>query len=92
MGTNLKDISRVELIGMCVEIAEAKNQSLNGLKGKIINETKNMMEIELENGETKKIIKNQVTLKTKIKGKTVIIKGEVFQGRPEERLKKNIKI
>ncbi len=87
-----KDVPRVEFIGLRVEIIEAKNPSLVGLKGKIIDETKNTITIETKDKETKKIIKNQVTFKTKIKEKTFIIKGEVLQGRPEDRLKKKIRI
>ena len=44
------------------------------------------------NNETKKLVKKQVTIKVKIEDKEIIIKGEILQGRPEERLKKKIRI
>jgi len=78
-----KNLARHELIGLAIEIVEAKNASLNGLKGKIIDETKNMFVIKTKNA-TKNIIKNQV--KMKING--IIINGEELVGRSEERIKK----
>ena len=87
-----KDIPRIEFIGKKVEIMGAKNKSLIGLKGKIVDESKNMFTLETEKGLSKRLVKKQVTLKTKVNRKTFIIEGEILQGRPEERLKKRIKI
>ena len=86
-----RDIPRIELIGKILEVIDANNPSLIGIKGKVIDETKNMLTVETNN-ETKKLVKKQVTIKTNIEGKTIIIKGEVLQGRPEERLKKKVRI
>ena len=78
-----KNLARHELIGLAIEIVEAKNASLNGLHGRIIDETTNMFVIKKKNA-TKNIIKNQV--KMKING--IIINGEELVGRSEERIKK----
>ncbi len=78
-----KNLARHELIGLAIEIVEAKNASLNGLHGRIIDETRNMFVIKTKNA-TKNIIKNQV--KMKING--IIINGEELVGRSEERIKK----
>lgn len=86
-----RDIPRIEFIGKELEVIKADNPSLIGIKGKVIDETKNMLIIETNN-ETKKLVKKQVTIKVKIKEKEIIIKGEILQGRPEERLKKKIRI
>ena len=86
-----RDIPRIEFIGKELEVIEADNPSLVGIKGKVIDETKNMLIIE-QNNETKKLVKKQVTIKAKIEDKEIIIKGEILQGRPEERLKKKIRI
>lgn len=86
-----RDIPRLEFIGKELEVIEADNPSLVGIKGKVIDETKNMLIIE-KNNETKKLVKKQVTIKIKIEEKEIIIKGETLQGRPEERLKKKIRI
>jgi ribonuclease P protein subunit POP4 len=90
--TKTKDIPRLEFIGLNIEIIDSKNPTLKGLKGKIVDETKNIFIIENEDGEQKKIIKNQVEFRTIYKEKAYIIKGEILKGRPEERLKKKIKI
>ncbi|MEK6934486.1 MAG: ribonuclease P protein subunit [Nanoarchaeota archaeon] len=76
-------ITRHELIGLKVEITNSANSSLKGIKGKIIDETKNTITIETKNNH-KKIIKSQV--KMKINNKE--IDGTDLVGRPEERIKK----
>ena len=75
-----KDMKKREIIGSQIEIIDADNKSLKGTKGKVINETKNML--ILDNG--KKLIKTQV--KIKIKG--IILDGKKLASRPEDRIKK----
>jgi len=86
-----KDVPKSEFIGLIVEIVESKNPSLTGIKGKIVNETKNTFDIETKN-TTKRVIKDQITFTTKIKGKKVKIKGEILKARPEDRIKKRHRI
>lgn len=81
------DIARSELIGLDVEIVDAENKSLIGLKGRIVDETKNTLTLETRK-ETKKIVKSQVMLKMKMNDKTFQIDGKILVGRPEDRLKK----
>ncbi|MFH1209571.1 MAG: ribonuclease P protein subunit [archaeon] len=50
------------LIGSYIEIIESKNKSLIGLKGKVIDQTKNTITIDCKN-KTKKIILSQVKIK-----------------------------
>jgi ribonuclease P protein subunit POP4 len=45
---NIKDIVKIELIGLNVKIIDAKNKSLIGITGKIIDETKNLLFIETQ--------------------------------------------
>lgn len=71
-----------ELIGSQVEIIGSKNKTLVGIKGKIIDETKNT--ITIQNTKMKKIIKNHIILKINNK----IIEGKDIVGSPENRLKK----
>jgi len=82
-----QDIVRHELIGLNIEIMEAKNPSLAGLKGKIIDETKNTITIQHKN-TTKKLIKNQIKMKIEIHNKTIMVNGEDLVGRPADRIKK----
>lgn len=83
---NAKDIIRHELIGLEAEIVKAKNLSLIGIKGKIIDETRNT--ITIKNKKMKKILKEQAIFNLKIENKIVQINGKLLVGRPEDRLKK----
>lgn len=79
-----KNIVSMNLIGKNIEITKSKNKSLVGLKGRIIDETKNMIILDNQ----KKLIKSQSTFKIKIKNNTYEIDGKVLQTRPEDRIKK----
>ena len=74
----------MNLIGKNIEITKSKNKSLIGIKGKVIDETKNMIILDNQ----KKLIKSQSTFKIKIKNNTYEIDGKVLQTRPEDRIKK----
>jgi len=50
------------LIGNFIKIAESKNSSLKGIKGKVIDETKNTLTLKIQDKQIK-IIKNQVKIK-----------------------------
>jgi len=54
---------KVGLIGTIVKVVQSKNQSLIGIHGKVIDETKNT--ITLQNGKKIKLIKSHVKLKLK---------------------------
>ncbi len=71
-----------ELIGSDIEIIGSKNKTLMGIKGKIIDETKNTLTIK--NITIKKVLKSHITFK--INGKT--IEGKNIKKRPEDRIKK----
>ncbi|MFH1331963.1 MAG: ribonuclease P protein subunit [archaeon] len=87
---NPKEIAKHELIGLEIEIVESKNKALKGLKGKIIDETKNT--ITIQDDKEKKIMKSQIIMKTKIGNKEYEIDGRILVGRPEDRIKKTRKI
>ena len=81
------DLARSELIGLTVEVVDAKNKSLIGLSGLIVNETKSTLSIE-KAGLVKKVIKSQIKFNIMFKGQTFQIDGKIVVGRPEDRLKK----
>ena len=83
----LRDIPKQEFIGLEVEIADATNKDMKGIKGKIIDETKNTFVIE-HNNKTKVVLKEQVTLNVKMDGHIVRIDGKTLLGRSEDRVKK----
>ncbi|MCD6576347.1 MAG: ribonuclease P protein component 1 [Nanoarchaeota archaeon] len=84
-----KNLIKHELIGLEAEVVKSKNKSLIGLKGKIVDETKNMLTIETKKGE-KKIIKKECTLRIKLNKEIVEVDGALLVGRPEKRIKKTI--
>ena len=87
----LKDISRLELIGLSIEITESGNKSLVGLRGKIIDETKNVLTLDTKNG-IKKVIKSQIKFKMETNNKKIEVNGKLITNRPEDRLKRTRKI
>ena len=75
-----------ELVGKVVEIVSATNNSLERLKGKIVDETKMTLKLEQEKTKTVKILlKNQITFKLVKTGE--VIEGKMITKRPEDRLK-----
>ncbi len=84
MEFNKKKLARSELIGLDVKIIESENRFNRGIKGKIIDETKNMFIIKTKETR-KKIIKDQCVFE--FKGKNIQINGKSLSTRPEERIK-----
>jgi len=73
-----------ELIGQEIVVVESKNKSNLHLHGKVVNETRNTIEIEYH-GEIKTLLKENITFK--IVGTETIIEGKNIIKRPEERVK-----
>ena len=84
---NAKELIRHELIGLKLEVVKSKNLSLVGIKGKIVDETKNTITIQTKD-KMKKILKNQVVFNLKVGNKVFQVDGKVLVGRPEDRVKK----
>ncbi len=72
-----------EYIGLVAEIINAKNSTLNGLKGQIIDETKNTFVLITNNKEKKRVLKKDTVFM--IDGTE--INGNNINKRPEERIK-----
>jgi RNase P/RNase MRP subunit p29 len=72
-----RKLIRGELIGLVIEVPS------DGLKGKIIDETKNTIIIDV-NGKKKTIIKNK---EIKFKDQKITINSEKLRVKPEERIK-----
>lgn len=77
------NIKKTEIIGREIKIINSKNETLIGIKGKIINETKNTLTIKTDE-KTKKLIKEQITFTIN----DTIIKGKEITYRPEDRIKR----
>lgn len=74
----MASLIRSELIGKHAEVIDSKNKSYIGIKGTILNETKNLLEID-----NKKVLKSLITIK--IDGQ--IINGKDIFARPYDRIK-----
>ena len=85
MAIKPKNLPKHELIGRQVEVVKSSDPSKIGIKGRIVDESKNMFTI-LCNGVEKKVSKKECTFLFEREG--VEIKGEVLTGRPEDRTKK----
>ena len=77
------DILRGEIIGLNIEIIKEKKKKMEGIKGKVIDETRNMIMVD-----GARIIKDQVILHIQKGNKKFEVDGRLLVGRPEERLKK----
>lgn len=77
-------ITQDELIGKDIEVVNARNPSLKGMKGRITDETKNSFVLKTKKGN-KRIMKKDADFHfTK---ENITIKGENLAKRPEDRIK-----
>ncbi len=79
-----------ELIGLNVEVIEHPTESIKGLKGRVIDETRNTLLIE-SNGKVKRVLKLGYFKFQLPDGNEVVLEGWRIKGRPEERLKRFLK-
>lgn len=75
-----------ELIGLDVEIIESASKTLIGLKGIVVDETKNTIVIEVRNME-KRIPKHGTTFRFHVDGSKDVV-GDRLLHRPEDRTKR----
>ena len=73
-----------ELIGEEIEVVETTNNSLANLRGKIVDESKQTLTIDVD-GKVKTVLKGTITFKIISSGK--LIDGKTIMKRPEDRLK-----
>jgi len=87
---NERNLVRHELIGLEVEVRKSTNKSQIGIKGRVVDETYNMLVIETNKGE-KMVEKKSCVFVFKLpNGKKVEVEGWVLVGRPEDRIKKKL--
>ncbi len=80
-----------EFIGLETKVIKSSNPSYEGLAGTIVNETRNTFIIR-QNNKRRTIVKNYSIFHFTLPDATVVeIDGKTLVGRPEERLKKQIR-
>ncbi|PUA33414.1 MAG: hypothetical protein B7O98_03045 [Zestosphaera tikiterensis] len=79
-----------ELIGLQVIVKDHTDPSLMGVKGLVVDETQNMLEIErLDDGRRLKVPKAGGAYLFKLENNSfVLVNGDKLLGRPEDRLKR----
>ena len=86
-----QNILRHELIGLTVKVSETTNPSINGIRGTVVNETKNMLEI-LAKGRTLMIPKDVATFRFRLPDRVQVdVEGTRLVGRAESRLKTRVR-
>jgi len=84
-----RNILRHELIGLQCDITDAKNKSLIGLRGKIIDETMKTVVIKAET--RKRVQKKGTKFRIQLGDRKIVINGDFIAARPEDRIKKKFK-
>lgn len=85
------NIIQSEFIGTKTEIVESPHSDYLGISGRIMDETRNTFLIS-SGEEKKRIIKESSVFHFQFSdGKIVEIDGQLLVGRPEDRLKKQVK-
>jgi ribonuclease P protein subunit POP4 len=84
-------VLRHELIGLNVRVVSARNSSVRGVRGVVIDETRNMLMINARRGRVM-IPKNVATFRFNLpSGVRVDVDGDRLVGRPENRLKTKVR-
>ncbi|MBI2583673.1 MAG: ribonuclease P protein subunit [Candidatus Aenigmarchaeota archaeon] len=86
----VKNIVQHEFIGLICRVVKARNKSLEGIVGKIVDETLRTIVIETDKGR-KKVMKPGSVFRFKLEGQTVEINGDLIIARPEDRIKKRMR-
>lgn len=81
-----KNIHKHELIGLPAEIVSATHKGYVGVKGLIVDETKNTLVLEVDNAE--KIIPKKGTRFKLSLPEDVVVNGSALLYRPQDRTKK----
>jgi ribonuclease P protein subunit POP4 len=87
-----KNIVRHELIGLHVEVIASTNKDQLGIKGRVIDETMNMIKIANEQDKEKVIQKKGSIFRFALPNNVQVdIAGDIIVARPEDRIKKRFK-
>ena len=87
-----QNIFRHELVGLYVEIVKSKHTGFTGIKGEVVDETKNTIKVEDVDGCEKIIPKNVATFRFTLPDSAVVeIDGRIIVARPEDRIKKKFR-
>ena len=86
-----QNLARHEMIGLDVTIEKSSNPGLSGLKGRVVDETRNTFTIESKEKDVQVIKETCIFLFSLPSGERVRIDGKILVSRPEDRVKKKLK-
>ena len=79
------------MIGLIMEVEESSNRDMEGLRGRVVDETRNTFVIETEQGVEKRIPKGGNTFIFVLEdGTRARIRGDRLIARPEDRIKRGV--
>lgn len=78
-------ITKDELIGLNMKVVKANNKTLQGIQGKIVDETKQSLIIATASG-VKRLLKNQIHFAVQCGSTWYVVDGALVAKRPHERL------
>ncbi len=85
----IEEILQGELIGLMMEVEESSNKDMVGLRGRVVDETRNTFVIETERKEEKRIPKaGNVFIFSLEDGVRARVSGNMLIARPEDRIKR----
>ncbi len=81
-----------ELIGLNVKVVSSISKPYEGISGRVVWETLNILEIEVGDGSRKKIPKKNTKFEFELDdGEKAIVNGSELLNKPENRLKRSIR-
>jgi len=89
-GYNNKNIVLHELIGLDAEVIDCRDSSQIGIKGKVINETKNLLYLR-HDSKVNKVVKKISKFRFTHGNESFIVNGEEINFRAHERTEKALK-
>lgn len=86
-----ENLVRHELIGLRMKVVDSSNPKNVGIKGRIVDETRNILVIEKTDGKEVKLVKEENVFVFDLGGERISVDGKILVGRPEDRIKKKFR-
>lgn len=86
-----ENLVRHELIGLKAKVVDSSNPKNVGIKGRIVDETRNILVIEKTDGKEVKLVKEENVFVFDLDGERISVDGKILVGRPEDRIKKKFR-
>lgn len=86
-----ENLVRHELIGLKAKVVDSSNPKNVGIKGRIVDETRNTLVIEKTDGKEVKLVKEENVFVFDLGGERISVDGKILVGRPEDRIKKKFR-